>query len=187
MQPLSHMRVVSVNVGLPREVLWKRRIVSTGIFKEPVEGRVRVRRLNLDGDGQADLSVHGGPEKAIYVYPADYYHAWREELPEMDIPWAMFGENLTVEGLRDDTVHIGDQFRIGSTLVVVTQPRLPCYKLALRFGRDDMLKRFLLSGRTGFYFAVLEEGDIGAGDPIVLVSRDEHAISVAEITRLSFS
>ena len=184
MQPLSHMRVVSVNVGLPREVLWKRRIVSTGIFKEPVVGRVMVRRLNLDGDRQADLSVHGGPEKAIYVYPADYYHAWREELPEMDLPWAMFGENLTVEGLRDDTVHIGDQFRIGSALVAVTQPRMPCFKLALKFGRDDILERFLASGRTGFYLAVLEEGDVAAGDPIILVRHDENSISVAEFTRL---
>lgn len=184
MESLSHMRVVSVNVGLPREVLWKRRIVSTGIFKEPVAGRVIVRRLNLDGDRQADLSVHGGPEKAIYVYSADYYPAWRKELPEMDIPWAIFGENLTVEGLRDDTVHIGDHFRIGSTLVTVTQPRMPCYKLGLRFGRDDILKRLLASGRTGFYFAVLEEGDVATGDPITLVKRDEHAIPVAEITRL---
>jgi len=181
------MRVVSVNVGLPREVLWKRRTVSTGIFKEPVAGRVMARRLNLDGDRQADLSLHGGPEKAIYVYPADYYEAWRQELPEMNLPWGMFGENLTVEGLRDDTVHIGDQFRIGSALVVVTQPRLPCYKLALKFGRDDMLKRFLVSGRTGFYLAVLEEGDVAAGDPIILVRLDENAISVAEITRLSLS
>ena len=184
MESLSQMRVVSVNVGLPREVLWKQRIVSTGIFKEPVAGRVRVRRLNLDGDRQADLSVHGGPEKAIYVYPADYYPAWRKELPDMDIPWAMFGENLTVEGLRDDTVHIGDQFRIGSTLVAVTQPRMPCYKLGIRFGRDDILRRLLASGRTGFYFAVLEEGDVATGDPIILVKRDEHAIPVAEITRL---
>ena len=187
MQQHSFMRVVSVNVGLPREVYWKGRIVSTGIFKEPVAGRVIARRLNLDGDRQADLSVHGGPEKAIYVYPTDYYHAWRKKLPEMDLPWAMFGENLTVEGLRDDTVHIGDQFRIGSTLVVVTQPRLPCYKLALKFGRDDILKRFLVSGRTGFYHAVLEEGDVASGDPITLVRRDKHAISVAEITRLSVS
>lgn len=184
MQPLSHMRVVSVNVGLPREVLWKRRIISTGIFKEPVAGRVMARRLNLDGDRQADLSVHGGPAKAIYVYPADYYHAWREELPEMEIPWAMFGENLTVEGLRDDTVHIGDQFRIGSALVAVTQPRMPCFKLALKFGRDDILERFIASGRTGFYLAVLEEGDVAAGDPIILVRHDENAISVAEFTRL---
>src|SRR5450432_2032638 len=184
MESLSQMRVVSVNVGLPREVLWKQRIVSTGIFKEPVAGRVRVRRLNLDGDRQADLSVHGGPEKAIYVYPADYYPAWRKELPDMDIPWAMFGENLTVEGLRDDTVHIGDQFRIGSTLVAVTQPRMPCYKLGLRFGRDDILRRLLTSGRTGFYFAVLEEGDVATEDSIILVKRDELAIPVAEITRL---
>ncbi len=184
MESLSQMCVVSVNVGLPREVLWKQRIVSTGIFKEPVAGRVRVRRLNLDGDRQADLSVHGGPEKAIYVYPADYYPAWRKELPDMDIPWAMFGENLTVEGLRDDTVHIGDQFRIGSTLVAVTQPRMPCYKLGIRFGRDDILKRLLASGRTGFYFAVLEEGDVATGDPITLVKHDEHAVPVAEITRL---
>ncbi len=187
MESSSQMHVVSVNVGLPREVLWKQRIVSTGIFKEPVAGRVKVRRLNLDGDRQADLSVHGGPEKAIYVYPADYYPAWRKELPEMDIPWAMFGENLTVEGLRDDTVHIGDQFRIGSTLVAVTQPRMPCYKLGLRFGRDDILKRLLVSRRTGFYFAVLEEGDVATGDPIILVKRDEHAIPVTEITRLYVS
>lgn len=187
MQPDAPMRVVSVNVGLPREALWKRRIVLTGIFKEPVEGRVMARRLNLDGDRQADLTLHGGPEKAIYVYPADYYHAWRKELPDMDIPWAMFGENLTVEGLRDDTVHIGDQFRIGSALFVVTQPRLPCYKLGLKFGRDDMIKRFLVSGRTGFYFAVLEEGDVAAGDPIHLERRDEQAIPVSEITRLYFS
>ncbi len=187
MQQHSLMRVVSVNIGLPREVHWKGRIVSTGIFKEPVAGRVMARRLNLDGDRQADLSVHGGPEKAIYVYPTDYYEAWHEELPQIDMPWGMFGENLTVEGLRDNTVHIGDQFRIGSALVVVTQPRLPCYKLAIRFGRDDMLKRFLVSGRTGFYLAVVEEGDIAAGDLIMLVRRDEHAISVAEITQLSVS
>ena len=184
MQSLSEMRVVSVNVGLPREVLWKGRRISTGIFKEPVEGRVAVRRLNLDGDRQADLTVHGGPEKAIYVYPADYYPAWREELPGMDLPWSMFGENLTVEGLHEDTAHIGDQFRIGSALVMVTQPRLPCYKLGIKFGRDDILKLFLASRRTGFYLSVLQEGEVAAGDPIILVKRDEHAIPVSEITRL---
>src|SRR5438045_5238588 len=153
MQPHTLMRVVSVNVGLPREVLWKRRTVSTGIFKEPVAGRVMARRLNLDGDRQADLSLHGGPEKAIYVYPADYYEAWRQELPEMDLPWGMFGENLTVEGLRDDTVHIGDHFRIGSALVMVTQPRLPCSKLALKSGRNDRRTRFRVSCRPCFYLS----------------------------------
>ncbi|GAC1404147.1 MAG: MOSC domain-containing protein [Ktedonobacteraceae bacterium] len=187
MQALSQMRVVSVNVGLPREVQWKGRTVSTGIFKEPVVGRVAVRQLNLDGDRQADLTVHGGPEKAIYVYPAEYYQAWRAELPEMKLPWSMFGENLTVEGLREDMVHIGDQFRVGSALVAVTQPRLPCYKLGIKFGRDDILKLFLASGRTGFYLAVLREGDVAAGDPITLVKREEHAIPVTEITRLYVS
>jgi MOSC domain-containing protein YiiM len=184
MESHLQMRVVSVNVGLPREVLWKNRSVSTGIFKEPVAGRVMVRRLNLDGDRQADLSVHGGPEKAVYAYPADYYPEWREELPEMELPWAMFGENLTIEGLRDDTVHIGDQFRVGSALLIVTQPRMPCYKLGLKFGRDDILKLLLASRRTGFYFAVLEEGDVASGDPVVLMKRDEHAVPVTEITRL---
>ena len=184
MQKLSEMRVVSVNVGLPREVVWKGRTVLTSIFKEPVAGRVGVRRLDLDGDEQADLTVHGGPDKAVYVYPADYYELWREELPGMDLPWSMFGENLTVVGLNEHTVHIGDQFRVGSALVMATQPRLPCYKLGIKFGRDDILKLFLASGRTGFYLSVLEEGDVATGDPITLVKRDEHAIPVSEITRL---
>lgn len=184
MQPESSMRVVSVNVGLPHEVVWKGKTVLTGIFKEPVEGRVAVRQLNLDGDRQADLSVHGGLDKAIYAYPAEYYQYWRKEFPDMKLPWAMFGENLTTEGLSEDTVNIGDHFRIGSAQVVVTQPRLPCYKLGLKFGRDDILKRFLASGLTGFYFAVLEEGEVTAGDPITLLDRDESGIKVSDITQL---
>ena len=180
----SPMRVVSVNVGQPREVLWKGRTVSTSIFKHPVQGKVMARRLNLDGDRQADLTVHGGPEKAIYVYPAEYYSAWRAELPEMDLPWAMFGENLTIEGLVDNEVNIGDEFRIGSARVVVTQPRMPCYKLGLKFKRDDILKRFLVSDRSGFYLAVLEEGEIEAGDPITLLKRDEHNVTVTDIVHL---
>lgn len=184
MQSAPIMQVVSVNVGLPKEVAWEGRTVMTGIFKEPVEGRVAVGRLNLEGDRQADLSVHGGPEKAIYAYPAEYYHFWREQFPEMDLPWGMFGENLTVEGLLDETVHIGDRFQVGSAHVVVTQPRVPCYKLGLKFGRDDILKRFLESGLTGFYFAVLKEGEVAAGDQITLLQRDEHQIKVADITRL---
>jgi MOSC domain-containing protein YiiM len=177
------MRVVSVNVGLPREVFWKRRTVLTGIFKEPVAGRVAVRPLNLDGDRQADLTVHGGPEKAIYVYPAEYYAYWRKEFPDMKLPFGMFGENLTVEGL-DEMVNIGDQFSIGSTKVMVTQPRLPCYKLGIKFKRDDILKRFLASGLTGFYLSVLEEGEVGAGDPITYLKHDEHGITVEDITQL---
>jgi MOSC domain-containing protein YiiM len=184
MQPAPVMQVVSVNVGLPKEVAWEGRTVMTGIFKESVEGRVAVGRLNLEGDRQADLTVHGGPEKAIYAYPAEYYHFWREQFPEMDLPWGMFGENLTVEGLLDETVHIGDRFQVGSAQVVVTQPRVPCYKLGLKFGRDDILQRFLQSGLTGFYFAVLKEGEVAAGDQITLLQRDEHQVKVADITRL---
>lgn len=183
MQVGPEMRLVSVNVGLPREVLWKRRMVSTSIFKDPVAGRVAVHRLNLEGDRQADLTVHGGPEKAIYVYPAEYYIYWRKAFPEMALPFGMFGENFTVEGL-DETVNIGDQFRIGTAKVMVTQPRLPCYKLGLKFKRDDMLKRFLNSGLTGFYLSVLEEGEVEAGNVITSVKHDDHGVTVKDITRL---
>ena len=184
MQPSSVPQVLSVNVGQPRAVVWKGRTVVTGIFKEPVAGRIAVRQLNLEGDRQADLTVHGGPEKAIYAYPREYYPFWREQFPEMEITWGMFGENLTVEGLLDETVHIGDHFQVGTAHVVVTQPRLPCYKLGLKFGRDDILKRFLQSKLTGFYFAVLKEGEVAAGEPIKLLHRDEHKVKVADITRL---
>ncbi len=178
------MKVISVNVGLPREVMWKGRTVTTGIFKEPVAGRVRIRRLNLDGDKQADLSVHGGPEKAVYLYPVEHYAYWRKDLPEMELPWGMFGENLTTEGLVEDAVNIGDRLRVGTVEVVVTQPRMPCQKLAIKFDRPDIIKRFLASGRTGFYFRVLQEGEVGAGDAIEQISRDENDLSVADITRL---
>jgi len=183
MQPSSVMQVISVNVGQPREVIWKGRKVMTGIFKEPVTGRVAVRRLNLEGDRQADLTVHGGPDKAIYAYPAEYYDYWKEQFPQMDLPWGMF-ENLTISGLSEETVYIGDRFQVGSAQLVVTQPRLPCYKLGLKFGRDDILKRFLQSGLTGFYFAVLKEGEVAAGDLISLLQRDEGQVKVADITRL---
>ncbi len=181
------MKLVSLNVGLPREVIWKGRRVTTGIFKEPVKGHVRVRSLNLEGDRQADLSAHGGSDKAVYAYPAEHYDYWQGELPGMKLPWGMFGENFTIEGLRENEVNIGDRFRIGSAIVVVTQPRMPCYKLGIRFGRDDIIKRFLNSGRTGFYLSVLEEGEVSAGDAIELISRDENNVKVADITRLYWS
>jgi MOSC domain-containing protein YiiM len=158
---MKSMQVISVNVGLPREVLWKGKVVSTGIFKEPVEGRVQVRSLNLDGDRQADLTVHGGVDKAVYAYPAEHYDYWRNQLPEMELPWGMFGENWTIEGLSEDAVNIGDCFRIGSAEVIATQPRMPCYKLGIRFGRTDIVKRFLDSRLTGVYFSVVEEGEVG--------------------------
>ncbi len=181
------MKLVSVNVGLPRETIWKGREVKTGIFKEPIEGPVMVRKLNLDGDGQADLSVHGGLDKAVYGYAAEHYEYWRRELPGMKLPWGMFGENFTMEVLLEEFVNIGDRFRIGSSVLMVTQPRMPCYKLAVKFGRDDIVKRFLRSGRPGFYFSVLEEGEVSAGDEIELISRDENNVTVVDITRLYVS
>jgi ferredoxin-NADP reductase/MOSC domain-containing protein YiiM len=178
------MQVLSVNVGLPRTVQWKGKAVSTGIFKAPVSGRIRLRALNLDGDRQADLSVHGGPDKAIYAYPAEHYAYWHRELPGMALPWGIFGENLTIEGLHEDDLMIGDQFVIGSTEIAVTQPRLPCFKLGPRFGRDDMARRLLASGRTGFYFKVIAEGELAAGDPIIASRRAVDSVPVSEVTRL---
>lgn len=178
------MKLISLNVGLPREVTWHGVNVTTGIFKQPVEGRVALRKLNLDGDRQADLSVHGGPYKAVYCYPIAHYDYWRSELPDREVPLAMFGENFTIDSLDENSVHIGDRFGVGSAEVVVTQPRMPCYKLAVRFQADDMVKRFLASGRTGFYVAVTREGEVGVGDEITAISRDPNAVPVSEITRL---
>lgn len=184
MNSASKMQVISVNVGQPRKLLLNGEIVETGIYKEAVEGRVAVRRLNIEGDRQADLTVHGGVDKAVYAYPTEHYAFWREQFPEMELPWGMFGENLSIEGLFEDTVHIGDHFQVGSAKLMVTQPRLPCYKLGIKFGRDDILKRFLVSGMTGFYFSVLEEGAVAAGDTISLLQSDEHQVQVADIVRL---
>jgi MOSC domain-containing protein YiiM len=178
------MRILSVNVGLPREVTWQGKLVTTGIFKESVKGPIMLRRLNLDGDQQADLTAHGGVSKAVYAYPSEHYGFWRAELPEMDLPWGMFGENLTTEGLLEEAVYIGDRLKIGGTEVVVTEPRMPCYKLALKFGRADIIKRFLASRRSGFYFAVVREGMVSAGDAIEFIGRDQREISAADITRL---
>ena len=178
------MRVVSLNVGRPRLVVWNGEPVSTGIYKSPVGGRVMLRALNLDGDRQADLSVHGGPFKAAYAYPSEHYAYWRGELPGAELAWGAFGENFTTEGLEESSVNVGDRFRIGSAEVTVTQPRMPCYKLGIRFGRADMVKRFLASGRTGFYFSIQREGEVGAGDRVELLGRDEHNVTVADIVRL---
>ena len=178
------MKIVSLKVGLPQLVLSNDEPVSTGIFKEPVAGRVNLRTLNLDGDRQADLSVHGGPEKAVYVYPSEHYDFWKRELPEMDLPWGMFGENCTTTGLLETQINIGDTFRVGSAEVMVTQPRMPCYKLGIRFGRSDIIKRFLASERSGFYLAVLKEGEVGTGDEFEPVKRDANDVKVKDITRL---
>ena len=178
------MKLISLNIGLPREVTWKGKTVSTGIFKEPVSDRVMLRSLNLDGDGQADLTVHGGADKAVYLYPFEHYDYWRGELPDTELSLGIFGENFTTTGLREEEVNIGDRFRIGTVTLMVTQPRLPCYKLGIRFGQPNIVKQFLASRRTGFYFRVLQEGEVGAGDTLELISRDSNNITVANITQL---
>lgn len=180
------VRVISLNVARPRLMVYKGATINTGIFKKPVSGRIALRTLNLNGDRQADLSVHGGPYKAVYAYPSEHYRYWRQELPEMDLPWSMFGENLTTEGVGEDELHIGDRFRIGSATVMVRQPRMPCYKLAAKFQRDDMIERFLISGRSGFYFSVEQEGEVGVGDSMELISRVPDGITIAEMNRLFF-
>jgi len=178
------MKIISLNVGLPRLVLRNGEPVSTGIFKEPVSGRVMMRTLNLDGDRQSDLTVHGGPLKAVYVYPSEHYEFWKQELPEMDLPWGVFGENFTTTGLFETEVNIGDKFRVGTGEVMVTQPRMPCYKLGIRFGRADIIKRFLVSERSGFYLSVVKEGEVGAGDEFQLLEKNASGVRVVEVTRL---
>jgi len=178
------VKLISLNVGLPRIVESNGEPVTTGIFKDPIQGPVMLRTLNLDGDRQADLTVHGGISKAVYGYPVEHYEFWRRELPDMELPFGMFGENFTTEGLFEDSLNVGDRFRIGKAEVMVTEPRLPCYKLGIKFGRPDILRRFLHSRRTGFYFAVVKEGEVEAGDEIQLLSRDSNDITIADITRL---
>ena len=178
------MKLIAVNVGLPREVDWNGKTVTTGIFKDAVEGSVELRRHNLDGDRQADLSVHGGPTKAVYAYPSEHYAYWSKELPGHDLPWGSFGENFTVEGVDEQSVCIGDEFGVGTAKLVVTEPRMPCFKLGIKFGRADMVKRFLKSQRSGFYFGVVEEGRVQNGDEFERLSRHPDGLSVADVTRL---
>jgi MOSC domain-containing protein YiiM len=184
MAEAQEMKLASVNVALPREVVWHGINVTTSIFKQPVEGRVALRKLNLDGDRQADSTVHGGEYKAVYCYSLADYDYWKKELPGRELPMGSFGENFTIEGLPEESVHLGDKFSAGSAEVIVTQPRLPCYKLGVKFQSDDMVKRFLASGRMGFYVAVTCEGEVGVGDEFRVIARDSHAVPVSEITRL---
>ena len=181
------MKVLSVNVGLPRLVEYRGEPVATGIYKEPVGGRVAVNEFNLEGDAQADLRVHGGYSKAVYVYPSEHYEFWRGELPEMDLPFGVFGENLTTEGLLETEVNVGDRFRIGTAEFVVTQPRQPCFKLGIRFNRNDIIKRFAKSRRSGFYLAIEKTGELGANDEIEFVSRESNQPSIAKIVRERFN
>jgi MOSC domain-containing protein YiiM len=183
-QEVSSVKLVSLNVARPRLVVYNGRTINTGIFKRPVSGPVQLRTLNLDGDRQADLSVHGGINKAVYGYPSEHYPFWRKELPDVDLPWGMFGENFTTSGLAEDELHVGDRFQIGSSILMVRQPRTPCYKLAAKFQRDDMPERFLLSDRSGFYFSVEQEGSVAAEDDFQLLKRNQDGITISEMNRL---
>src|ERR1700683_1728948 len=180
------MKLISLNVARPRLVVYQGTTINTGIFKQPVSGPVQLRTLNLDGDRQADLTVHGGPYKAVYAYPSEHYDYWRQQLPGFDLPWGMFGENFTTTGLSEAELHIGDRLQIGSAVLLVRQPRMPCYKLAAKFQRDDMIERFLRSGRSGLYFSVEQEGEVGEGDSFELISQVGQAITSAEMNRLFF-
>ena len=177
-------KILSINVSLPKEIDFEGQKVTTGIFKEPIEGRIMLRTLNLDGDKQADLTVHGGPDKAVYAYPIEHYQFWRKVYPNMEMPNGMFGENFTIEGLMENEVSVGDAFEIGSSKVIATQPRMPCYKLGVKFGRMDVLKKFLASGRSGIYFKVLEEGEVGPGDSIIKIKKDTNRVAISDIVRL---
>ena len=177
------MKVLSVNVGLPRLVEYNGEPVATGIFKEPVSGRVKVGKINLEGDRQADLRVHGGYYKAVYAYPSEHYDFWRAELPEMELPFAVFGENLTTSGILETDVIPGDRLRIGTANFIVTIPRYPCFKLGIRFGRKDILRRFARSGRSGFYLAIEKTGELESGDAIEFLSRETNQPNISEIFR----
>ena len=180
-------RLLSVNVGLPRDIEWKGRTVHTGIWKDPVPGRCRVGRLNLDGDGQGDLAGHGGEQRAVFVYQIESYRYWQEQLKRTDFVHGQFGENFTIEGLPDDAVCIGDRYQIGSALFEVTQPRVTCYRVGIRMNEPQMAALLTSSGRTGFYLRVLQEGEVGAGDDIVKVGEAKERMTVAEINALLYS
>jgi MOSC domain-containing protein YiiM len=178
------VKLLSLNVARPHLMVYRGATINTGIFKKPVSGRITLRTLNLEGDRQADLSVHGGPYKAVYGYPFEHYEYWRRELPDANLPSGGFGENFTTEGLSEDELHIGDRLRIGSASIMVRQPRMPCYKLAAKFQKDDMIEKFLVSGRSGFYFSVEQEGEVEAGDAFELVWREQQGITIAQMNEL---
>ena len=178
------MQIVSVNVGAPRVIQRGDNQILTGIFKSPVQGPVVVRTLNLDGDKQADLKVHGGPYKAVYAYPAEHYPFWGSIYPELELPWGSFGENLTTVGMMESSMYIGDQFRVGTAILQVAQPRMPCFKLAAKFDDDEIIDTFISSGRSGIYFSVVKEGQLQAGDEMKLVHRDPIGFSISDALQL---
>ena len=184
MPGFSVMKLISINVGLPREIVVGGRSVRTSIWKYPVHGRIRVSTLNLAGDQQSDLSVHGGIDKAVYLYPSEHYSYWRTQFADFDLPWGAFGENFTSEGILEDGVTIGDRLRVGSAEFMVTQPRMPCFKLGIRFDRRDMVKRFLQSKRSGFYLSVIREGEVEKGDAIEFTQKQKPGLTIMDIVNL---
>lgn len=178
------MQIISVNVGLPRTVQYQGKEISTGIFKSPVTEPTMVRQTNLDGDRQADLRVHGGPEKAVYAYPHQHYMGWKTDFPQFNFPLGAFGENLTVEGLDEQDVRIGDRFQAGECKLQVTQPRMPCFKLGVRFSDPKMVKNFLQRRQPGVYFSVVKEGLVKAGDKFTLLEKSDSQLTVTDIVRL---
>jgi len=178
------MKLISVNVGLPREIAVDGKIVRTSIWKSPIQGRVHVSTLNLDGDQQSDLSVHGGVDKAVYLYPSEHYSYWRNQLPDAELPWGAFGENFTSQDILENQIRIGDRIRIGSADFMVTQPRMPCFKLGIRFNRRDMVKRFFESQRTGLYLSVIREGEVKNGDAIEFIEKQETGLTITDIMNL---
>src|SRR6185437_195438 len=178
------MKLISVNVGLPREIAVDGKIVRTSIWKSPIQGRVHVSTLNLDGDQQSDLSVHGGVDKAVYLYPSEHYSYWRNQQPDAELPWGAFGENFTSQDILENQIRIGDRIRIGSADFMVTQPRMPCFKLGIRFNRRDMVKRFFESQRTGLYLSVIREGEVKNGDAIEFIEKQETGLTITDIMNL---
>lgn len=179
------MKIISVNVGMPRLVEYNGEPVSTAIYKNPAAGKVRVNPLNLAGDAQADLRVHGGASKSVYAYPFEHYAFWQNEYPDKDLPFAIFGENLTTEGILETEICAGDRIRIGTAEFIVTEPRFPCFKLGIRFNRKDIIRRFQKSRRSGFYLSVAKTGELEAGDAIEFLERDPHRVTIEELVKLS--
>ena len=173
------MKVLSTNIGQPREVLWQGAKVKTGIYKEPVEA-ISIRKFFVEGDNVSDLRVHGGESKAVYGYPSEHFEFWRKEYPALTMNWGMFGENITTEGLLEQNILIGSVYRIGTALLQITEPRMPCYKLAAKFGSVDVIRRFMKSRKSGFYFTVLEEGIVNPGDQISMEQEGEHGYTIVD-------
>jgi MOSC domain-containing protein YiiM len=178
------MKIISVNIGQPRIVEYNGEPVSTAIYKEPIAGAVKVSELTLVGDAQVDRRFHGGASKAVYAYSSEHYEFWRNELPEMDLPFGMFGENLTTVGLLENEIFDGDKIRVGTAELIITEPRFPCYKLGIKFGRKDIIRRFQKSRRSGIYFAVAKTGEIQAGDEIIILERNENRVTIEDLVRL---